>query len=144
MNMKRLATFATLSILGLVAPRASAQGLCSNADFVGVYSFVASGTSGNAGFAAAGQTIYDGNGGASGVINISLGGTITGPIAWTGTYVVNQNCTATKTISIPGLGPGGSALKVDFFITAGAGFAELRFIATDAGTIISGTARRQN
>ena len=141
--MKKLSTFMTLSILGLMVPQANAQRRCSNTDVVGVYSFVASGTFGTAGFATAGQTIYDGNGGASGIINISLGGTVTGPIAWTGTYSVNADCTFTKTIIIPGLGPMGAPLKANFFLTASDNFAELRFIATDAGTVITGTARRQ-
>ena len=137
MNMKRLATFAALSVLGLMVPHANAQRLCNNAELVGGYSFVASGTFGTNGFAAAGQGFYDGNGGVTGVINMSVGGTVTGPITWTGTYVVNPDCTATKTVVIPGIG------TVHFFITAGNGFAELRFIATDTGTVISGTAQRQ-
>jgi hypothetical protein len=43
----------------------------------------------------------------------------------------------------PGIGPNGAPLTVHFFITAGNGFSELRFIATDATTVISGTARRR-
>jgi hypothetical protein len=46
-------------------------------------------------------------------------------------------------MTIPGLGPNGSPLTVHFFITVGNGFNELRFIASDATTVIAGTARRR-
>jgi hypothetical protein len=115
------------------------QDQCSNADLRGIYSFVAAGTMGGVGaFATAGQTRYDGNGKAKGLIQISLNGNVTPVIPWTGTYSVNPgNCTVTKTVSIPGIG------TVHFFGTAGDRFKELRFIATDSGTAISGTARKQ-
>jgi hypothetical protein len=141
--MKRLAMCATLLASALVIPQANAQHRCSNEDAVGNYSFVVSGSFGAAGFAAAGQTTYDGNGGATGVIQISLGGNVTPVIAWTATYTVNPDCTATKTMTIPGLGPNGAALTVHFFMTAGDHFNELRFIATDPTTVISGSARKQ-
>jgi hypothetical protein len=140
--MKKFAVLASLLILTLV-PQVYAQNGCSNADLRGVYSFVLSGTFGPSPIAAAGQTTYDGNGGVTGLIQISLGGNVSGVLPWHGTYTVNENCTATKTAIIPGAGPGGSALTVDFFITAGDNFRELRFIATDSGTTISGTARKQ-
>jgi len=37
----------------------------------------------------------------------------------------------------------GAPLTVHFFITAGNGFSELRFITTDVTTVISGSARRR-
>jgi hypothetical protein len=145
--MKKLAVLASLLILTLV-PRAYAQDRCSNADLQGVYSFVVSGTFGSSPFAAAGQTTYDGKGGVTGLIQISVGGDVSPVLPWSGTYTVNpENCTATKTAIIPDApyGPGGSpvTLTVHFFITAGDNFRELRFIATDSGTTISGTARKQ-
>jgi hypothetical protein len=74
----------------------------------------------------------------AGLIQISLNGTVTPVIPWTGIYSVNpDNCTMTKTAVIPGVG------IVHFFVTAGARFKELRFMATDKGTAISGTARKQ-
>jgi hypothetical protein len=135
--MKRIATFASMLLCSL-APLMHAQDQCSNADLRGVYSFVASGTLGSAAFATAGQTTYDGKGGVTGVIQISLNGSVTPVIAWNGTYIVDPtNCTATKTAVIPGVG------TVHFFITAGADFTELRFMATDTGTVITGTARKR-
>lgn len=140
--MQKFAILAGL-LLAIGMPVVKAQGICFASNLQGYYSFVASGTFGGAGFAAAGNTLYDGNGGATGVIQASVGGTVTPVIPWTATYTVNPDCTATKAMTIPGLGPNGSALTIHFFITAGNNFTELRFIATDATTVISGTARRR-
>jgi hypothetical protein len=135
-QMTRLAIFANLLIWGIVPHLTAAE--CSNADFRGIYSFVGSGTLGSAAFATAGQTTYDGKGGVTGLIQISLNGAVTPLLAWSGTYTVDpNNCTATKTAHIPGVG------TVHFFVTAGDDFRELRFIATDTGTAITGTARKQ-
>ena len=135
--MTRLAIFATLLIWGIVPQLTAAE--CSNADLHGVYSFVASGTLGSASFATAGQTTYEGNGNVTGLIKISLNGAVTPVLAWSGTYTVDpNNCTATKTAVIPGIGT-----VHYFFVTAGNHFNELRFMATDAGTAITGTARKQ-
>jgi hypothetical protein len=119
--------------------RLHAQDQCSNADLRGVYSFVASGTINGVGaFATAGQTAYEGDGNVAGLIQISLNGSITPMVSWSGTYSVDPvTCTATKAADIPGLG------TVHFFVTAADDFKELRFIATDEGTAISGTARKQ-
>jgi hypothetical protein len=139
--MKKLMLLASILMLTF-APRVDAQEGCSNADLQGVYSFVASGTFGASSFAAAGQTTYDGKGGVTGLIQISVGGIVSPVLPWSGTYTVNpENCTTTKTAVIPGT-PWGT-LTVHFFITAGEDFKELRFIATDTGTTISGTAREQ-
>jgi hypothetical protein len=154
--MKKLAIFASLLISATLARVDAADG-CSNTDLRGVYSFAASGTIVSnpvklpAGpFAAAGSTTYDGSGNASGVIEISLNGTIappltvppTPPSSWTGTYSMDPStCTATKALTITS-GPL-TGVTLHFFITAGADFKELRFIATDNYTAISGTARKQ-
>ena len=146
--MKKLAVFASL-LISAVVPQVKAEDGCSNADLRGVYSFVASGTLGGSPFATAGQTTYDGSGNASGLIQISLNGTIlpsAAPSKWTAVYTVDPStCTATKTITLPtdpSLGPLSGA-KLAFFITAGAEFNELRFIATNTGAAITGTARKQ-
>ena len=158
--MTKITVLASMLIWGSILPNLKADE-CSNADLRGVYSFVAAGTilpssglpAGLLGpFAAAGRTIYDGNGSASGVIELSLNGTIipspvppnppSPPSTWTATYTVDPStCTATKAITITS-GPL-KGVVLNFFISAGADFKELRFIATNPGTAISGTARKQ-
>jgi hypothetical protein len=148
--MKKLAVYTTMLISGMIVPHLSAQ-QCSNSDLQGAYSFVVSGTFAGESFAAAGQTVYEGNGNASGVIQASVGGTVYPAAPWTATYSVSPMttgggqtvCVINKTITIPSYGP----LTVSFFITAGDGFKELRFIATASNATtsltISGTARKQ-
>jgi hypothetical protein len=141
--MRKLAVYAILLISGMIAPHVNAQ--CLNADLQGAYSFEASGTFNGLPFAAAGQTLYDGNGGAEGVIQASSGGTVYPPALWTATYSVSSMttnsgqtlCVLNKTITIPDYG-----MTISFFGTGGANFGELRFIATAAGSTISGTARK--
>jgi len=72
------------------------------------------------------------------VIQISVNGNVTSVIPWSGTYNVNSDCTITKTGVVPGFP------TLHFFVTAGDNFKELRFIATDPGTTISGTAKKQH
>jgi hypothetical protein len=134
--MKNLTVLASMLILGIV-PQVHAQDSCNRTNLSGVYSFVASGTLGSAPFAAAGQTTYVGDGSVSGSIQVSVNGTVTPVLPWSGTYTMNPDCTANKTANIPGVG------AIHFFITFGNSFNELRFIATDPGTTISGTARKR-
>jgi hypothetical protein len=137
-----LSAFAALLMFAL-APQMRASGECSAADLKGDYSFVASGTINVPGlpvgpFAAAGKTHYHGDGTADGVIQVSLNGNQLFS-KWNATYTVDSSsCTITKTITLEANG-----VKLDFFITAGDDFRELRFIATDPGTAITGTARKQ-
>jgi hypothetical protein len=140
---KVCAVFAGL-LMFAVAPQVRAGDECSVADLRGDYSFILSGTIVNvpglpAGpFAAAGRTTYLGDGTAYGVIQASLDG---GPLFsnWTATYTVSPStCTFTKAIT---LHPSGVTLN--YFITAGDDFRELRFVDTDMGTAITGTARKQ-
>jgi hypothetical protein len=74
----------------------------------------------------------------TGLIRISVNGNVTQVIEWRGVYSVNPDCTVTKTAVVPGLG------ALHFFVTAGDNFKELRFMATDPGTTISGTARKHH
>jgi hypothetical protein len=67
---------------------------------------------------------------------------LTGSYTFTGPYKVNTDCTVTKTITLTGTG-NGNGVATNWFITAGDQFDELRFICTDPGAIISGTARMQ-
>ena len=126
-----------------LAPQVRAGDGCSVADLKGDYSFVVSGTlNASSGlpagpFAAAGKTTYHGDGAADGVIQISLNGTqVSSP--WSATYAVDSSdCTFTKAITLQ---VGGT---LHFFITVGDDFRELRFVGTDTGTAITGTARKQ-
>jgi hypothetical protein len=137
-----LTVFAAVLMFAL-APQVRADSPCSNADLKGDYSFVASGTINVPGlpvgpFAAAGMTHYHGDGTADGVIQVSLNGNQLFS-KWTATYSVDPStCAITKTITLEANG-----VKLDFFITAGDDFRELRLIATDPGTAITGTARKQ-
>ena len=146
--MTKLAISATILITGMILPHLKAEE-CSNADLHGEYSFVASGTLNGTPFATAGQTIYNGDGTASGVIQASALGAVGPTTTWTATYSVTSMktgggqpvCVLNKTITISG-GP-----TVSFFGTASADFKELRFIVTafngtTTNVAISGTARK--
>ena len=141
--MKKITMFVGILLCALAPQLRAADQIhqedrCSNADLRGAYSFVASGTFGTAPFATAGRTIYDGRGNAEGVIQVSVNGGLTPRLDWSGTYTVDPaTCTATKTANITGFG------AVEFFVTFGDGFRELRFIATTPGATISGTAKKQ-
>ena len=145
--MKKLAIYATVLIASMnTVCHLNAQQQCFNGNLQGAYSFEASGTFNGSPFAAAGQTLYDGNGQAEGVIQASSGGTVYPPALWTATYSVGPMttssgftvCVLTKTITIPSYG-----MTISFFGTAGDGFTSLRFIATTSGATISGTAKKQ-
>jgi len=151
--MKNLAMFLVLAglLMFALAPEVRADNGCSNADLQGAYSFLVFGTvsannplglAAGAAFVAAGRTIYEGNGKAHGVIRMSLDGTITDLLNWSADYALDPStCTLTKTITIES-GPYAGA-QLHFFGSAGDDFKELRFITTDTGTAISGTARKQ-
>ena len=144
--MKKLAIYATMLIASMTASHLNAQQQCFNGNLQGAYSFEASGTLNGSPFAAAGQTLYDGNGHAEGVIQASVGGTVYPPALWTATYSFGPMatsssltiCVLTKTMTIPSYG-----ITISFFGTAGEGFTSLRFIATTSGATISGTAKKQ-
>ena len=123
--MTKLAISATILISGMILPHLKAEE-CSNAALHGEYSFVASGTLNGTPFATAGQTIYNGDGTADGVIQASLGGTVYPEAPWKATYNITQKvtgagqivCALQKTVTIDSYGP----LTVSFFGTAGDDF----------------------
>jgi len=131
---------------GMIVPYLNAES-CKNADLHGQYSFVASGTVNGQPYATAGQTIYHGDGTAEGVIQASLGGNVYPLARWQATYTVSPMatdsgetvCVITKAITIPSYG----GLVINFFITASSDFKQLRFIATDSATTVSGTAAKE-
>jgi hypothetical protein len=145
-SMNKTTIFAALLLFCVTAPRLSAADgkngdqRCSNADLKGTYSFVASGTFGGQPFATAGQTTYDGQGKAGGLIQVSLNGAVTTVRDWSGVYAIDPaTCTVTKTANIAG----NDFPPITFFVTAADDFRELRFIATNQGAAISGTARKR-
>jgi len=143
--MKKITMFAAMLVCvmapGIYAADAkNDDGHCSNADLKGTYSFVASGTFGGQPFATAGQTTYDGHGKAGGLIQVSLNGVVTTVREWSGVYTMDPaTCTVTKTANIAG----GDFPPIQFFVTAADDFRALRFIATNQGAAISGTARKR-
>jgi hypothetical protein len=141
--MRKIAIYTTMLISGMLVPHLNAQP-CFNFALSGQYSFEASGTFAGMPFAAAGQTIYHGDGTADGVIQVSALGTVFPAAPWTATYTLgpmqtgggSNVCVLNKTLTVPNYGP----LTVSFFGTAGDGFNELRFIVTAACKATAGTA----
>jgi len=79
-----------------------------------------------------GQTSFDGKGNISGTMDMSLQGTITTGVPFTGTYTENADCTGTVQIS------GGG----NFSYVVVNGGKEHLVIETDAGWTVSGTAQQ--
>ena len=127
-----------------LAPQVRADDECSVADLRGDYSFILSGTivSGAVPVVAAGKTTYHGDGNADGVIWVNLNG-MQYFSNWDATYTLSPlaPCTFTKTLTLKG--PGLPGAVFNFAITAGDDFRELRFVDTDMGKAITGTARKQ-
>ncbi|SPF44228.1 conserved exported hypothetical protein [Candidatus Sulfopaludibacter sp. SbA4] len=148
--MRKFNVYATILMSGMIVPHLIAAD-CSNADLRGAYSFEASGTYGGVPFAAAGQTIYNGDGTAEGVIQASVGGAVFPVANWTATYSLSPMsigggqtvCVLKKEMTIPSY----KELQLTFFGSAGADFKELRFIASKSNQAssltVSGTARKQ-
>ena len=92
MSIRNRVLQVTLVALSLVV-RVQAQDThhCSNATLHGSYGFHATGT----GFVAIGRFVFDGNGGLTGKLSIRVPGTNIGPLQFTGTYSVAQDCTVT-------------------------------------------------
>jgi hypothetical protein len=148
--MRRLFAHTVLIIAGTLVPGLKASD-CSNGELRGAYSFLASGTVNGMPFATTGQTLYNGDGTAAGIIQASIGGALFGgpnspPVPWTATYSLTTMqvgggktvCVLNKTITVPAW-----KLEISFFGTAGDDFRELRFITTTPTTTVSGTARKQ-
>ena len=94
-------TIAAIAVLALgMSPSAKAQNKgCSNATLKGTFSHTASGFEiappAIAGpVAGVGMDIFDGNGGVTVTVTVSLNGNIV-PLIATGTYKVNPDCTGT-------------------------------------------------
>ena len=136
-------TIAAVTALGLaIAPTAKADNKgCSIATLIGTFAHAASGVvtapAAMAGpVASIGTETFDGNGGITGGGMLNENGTVI-PFTETGTYTVNSDCSGTYTAQLSI----GIVAHVFFLIDDSVN--ELRFIGTDAGSVLSGTARRQ-
>ena len=137
-------TFAIAAVLALsMAPAAKAQNRgCSNSIIKGTFAFTASGSFAapsplTGQFVEVGTQTFDGAGGTTGTATLSSNGRIV-PVTWTGTYVVNPDCTGTYTLLIS---PFGSTVRSYFVISDNA--TEFLAIETEPGFIILRTGRRQ-
>jgi hypothetical protein len=137
-------TFALAAVTALaltVAPVAIAENKgCSNASIKGTFAHMATGFEtappAIAGpLTGVGTDTFDGNGGVTSNAILSINGNIV-PLAATGTYKVNPDCTGTYTIS----GAAGTTRLV--FVIADSGN-EIHAICIDPGVVLTHTFRRQ-
>ena len=141
--MKRSTTAKSFAIAALtalalgMAPMAKADNKgCSNATLKGTFAHFASGfeitpPSIAGPLVGVGTDTFDGKGGVTGTATLSINGNIV-PVAATGTYTVNPDCTGTY--KIPG--------TTLFFVIANSGN-EIHAICVDPGVVLSHTFRRQ-
>jgi hypothetical protein len=109
---------------------------CDARSVEGSYGYTVSGTNLAAGLVAAvGVVTSDGRGTLAGSDTLSANGTVLRRII-TGTYTITAACTGTVTFA----DNFGQTVNLDFVLVDDRN--ELRFIQTDAGTIITGNARR--
>jgi hypothetical protein len=117
-------------------PPMHAQPPCTDASLRGSYGYSFDGTVMGIGpTAGSGVITFDGEGNLSGADTLSLNGTII-PRTLTGTYTVQANCTGSVTLEVST----GDIFHLAFVIVDSR--RELRFIQTDAGTVITGAAIR--
>jgi hypothetical protein len=110
---------------------------CDLGSVRGNYGYTVTGTNLGLGLVAAvGRVTTDGHGNLSGSDTLSAAGTILHRTI-TGTYTITAACTGTFSFS-DNLG---QTVHVDFVATDGG--AELQFIQTDPGTVITGAAKQQ-
>jgi hypothetical protein len=131
--MKKLAVFARMLILGVIATQLNAQAQCDNATMKGTYVMSASGTLGGSPVAVIAKVTYDGHGNGIALETVSVGGTIYTDVAATGVFTVNSDCTGSKQFT--------SSLGVSnysFVITPDG--SRITWIETDSGTTLNGVA----
>ena len=112
---------------------------CSNATLEGTYIFVQDGQQiiedKRVPFSFAGQDIYDGQGGLSGVQSGGTKGENKQFTTYTGTYTINEDCTGSSTLDI-----GGEISHFDLFVAPSG--EKLYFVQTDPGFVSSGVEER--
>lgn len=121
----------------------TSQPVCAPAMFKGGYSFNVNGTifNGNnlAGFySVVGVLTTDGVGSVSGSDSISENGQVMTGRAFTGTYLVNPNCSGTVTLNYAG-----QTTPASFSIAVSDWGTQVAFLETDSGVVGAGNAMKQ-
>ena len=127
-----LSVLAVSSLLGL-AVDSRAQAACSTASLKGTFGLTCQGTFGGEPAAEVGIATYDGKGKVSGKSTISVNGTITKGVEFSGTYTLQADCTGSASFL------DGSQLD----IVLDAHRSELRAIATVGGTMYTCLKKKQ-
>jgi hypothetical protein len=138
--MTRRCAFALLapSLLSCCSLLQAAEKSCSTAALRGSFGYTVTGFSpGTVPFAAVGRIAFDGNGAVSTTRTLSNGGAIVRGDSGHGTYVLNEDCTGSFTITASGLGQ----LIVDV-VVAGDGD-EIRGIVANPGFVLTLEGRKQ-
>jgi hypothetical protein len=138
LTAKAFTIVAFLALALAIAPKARAQGRpCSNATLRGTYSDTDTGTIVGAGpFAGVNLDRFDGKGNMTASGMSSVNGSIS-PVATSGTYTVNSDCTGTYSVS----DAFGDTFNAYFVIDEGGN--ELQIVITNPGTVINCVARKQ-
>ena len=134
--------FAMISFAG--AQQASAQTVCSNQAFQGLYGFSATGwsvtTAGTFPTAAAGNFLFDGQGGITTTLTLSANGQVLPSVVSSGTYTLNSDCTGTITFSVA-VGDQSIPFTLNLFVDDNN--KEFRAISTTQGTVLTLEGRKQ-
>ena len=142
-TITKIFTIAAVTALALsVAPSAKAQDKgCSVASLRGTYAQKGTGVitapPDMAGpFANVGTLVFDGNGGVTGTLFVSLNGN-SAQVTETGTYKVNADCTGTYSVQLAPLG-----ITSNAFFVIDDNWDELQILPTDPGGVITCVAKR--
>ena len=137
-----LATVGTLALIGTAsADDAEARRSCSNATLKGTYAHAETGWSISAQrqatpVATAGFDTFDGDGTGTGVITINSNGVVADNETSTATYSINRDCTGTVVFK----DADGSIVHFNIYLSPSGN--QVRFIATEPGSVIASTDTR--
>jgi hypothetical protein len=137
MSHRKLVLWLTLVVLSLtVGMHADDKANCSNATLHGSYGFRATGEL----FAAVARFTFDGKGGLTATFFGRTPGNPFGPVEFTGTYSVSEDCIVTDS-----WGPPLNSTHVSVIVDGGKGYFIINSTpsSADGDTVNSGEARRQ-
>jgi hypothetical protein len=137
MSHRKLVLWLTLVVLSLaIGMHAEDRANCSNATLHGSYGFRSTGAL----FAAVARFTFDGNGGLTATFFGRTPGNPFGPVEFTGTYSVSQDCIVTDS-----WGPPLNSTHVSVIVDGGKGYFILNTTpsSADGDTVNSGEGRRQ-